>query len=163
MGILETQHSGVKNIPIRYASICFNLYEEYVSTVIDKIICLVVDKSGNTALIKQNYVSDHYVCVAGYVKQGERIEETAKREVEEETGCTVYEAKYINSYYYGKRDNLMLGFVCVVANVTFKLSREVDSAKWFSLAEAENRLRPGSIGQDLLRDYLALREEQANG
>ena len=120
------------------------------------VICLVMDKSQNIALIKQDYVSDNYICVAGYIKQGETTEQTAKREVEEEMGLPVLTAKYINSYYYKKRDNLMLGCVCTVEHCDFSISDEVDSAKWFSLGEAETQLRQGSIGKDLLMDYLKM-------
>ena len=83
------------------------------------VICLITDQNNHIALIKQGYVSNRYICVAGYVKQGETIEETAKREVEEETGITVLSAKYIHSYYYEKRDNLMFAFVCTVEHANF--------------------------------------------
>ena len=119
------------------------------------VICLVTDENKQIALIKQSYVSDRYICVAGYVKQGETIENTAKREVEEETGLKVKSVKYIKSYYYQKCDNLMFGFVCHVNHSDFILSDEVESAKWFSINEAQELLRPGSIGKDLLKDYLS--------
>ena len=118
------------------------------------VICLIVDENNQIALIKQSCVSEHYICVAGYVKQCETIEETAKREVEEETGLGVINVKYLNSYYYEKRDNLMFGFVCIVEHSDFSISGEVDSAVWFSIEEAEALLRQGSIGKNLLRDFL---------
>ncbi|MDD4493643.1 MAG: NUDIX domain-containing protein [Eubacteriales bacterium] len=123
------------------------------------VICLVIDQTNQIALIKQSYVSDRFICVAGYVKQGETIEETAKREVEEETGLSVLNAKYIRSYYYEKRDNLMFGFVCTVEHADFNISGEVDSAAWFTMEEAETLLRQGSVGKDLLRDYMKMQEE----
>ena len=118
------------------------------------VICLIIDHENHIALIKQSYVSDRYICVAGYVKQGETVESAAKREVEEEIGISVLSAQYINSYYYEKSDNLMCGFVCTVDRADFHISCEVDSAQWFSLEDAEKHLRQGSVGQDLLRDYL---------
>lgn len=119
------------------------------------VICLVIDKDNNIALIKQSYVSDSHVCVAGYIKEGETAECTAKREVFEETGLNVLSLKYINSYHFKKNDNLMLGFVCLVKKDDFSLSCEVDSADWFTLDEAKLRLRTGSIGLRLLNDYLS--------
>lgn len=118
------------------------------------VICLCVDENENIALIKQSYISDRFICVAGYVKQGETIETAAKREVEEETGLSVLGVDYVNSYYYEKRDNLMFGFVCRVKNGPFNLSGEVDEAEWFTLENADALLRQGAIGQDLLHDYL---------
>lgn len=119
------------------------------------VLCLVVDGCGNIVLIKQAYVSAHYVCVAGYVKQGETIEDTARREVAEETGLTVRQVQYIGSYYYEKRDNLMLGFACTVEKAPLQISVEVDTAGWFPLEQAKELLRPGSVAAALLEAYMS--------
>ena len=119
------------------------------------VIVLVVNEDNEIALIRQSYVSaTNYICVAGYIKQGQTAEYTAQREVEEELGLEVINVKYIRSYYYEKRDNLMLGFVCKVKKKAFDISCEVDSAKWFEMKEAKSLLRQGSIGIDLLENYL---------
>lgn len=124
------------------------------------IIALVVNEYFNEiALIRQNYVStENYVCVAGFIKQGETVEYTAKREVEEELGLEVINVRYIKSYYYGKRDNLMLGTVCIVKKKTFDISSELDSAIWCEIEEAKSLLRQGSIGMNLLEDYLQAKQ-----
>lgn len=119
------------------------------------VICLCVSEDGSEiVLIKQSYVSDSYVNVAGYVKEGETPEAAAVREVREEIGAETVSCKYIGSYYYEKKDNLMLGFVCKVKKGELKLSSEVDSAERFSLKDAGRLLRYGSIGRKLLNDYL---------
>ncbi|MDE7288054.1 MAG: NUDIX domain-containing protein [Oscillospiraceae bacterium] len=121
------------------------------------VICLcVTEDNSEIALIKQSYVSEHYVNVAGYVKQGETPETAAVREVMEEIGLETVSCKYVGSYYYAKRDNLMLGYVCKVKKGELKLSVEVDSADWFPLKNAAQLLRQGSIAQNLLTDYLAV-------
>ena len=118
------------------------------------VICLVVDDNGNIALVRQSYVSERFVCVAGHIKHGETAERTAVREVEEEIGLQVRSVKYISSYYYEKHDDLMLGFVCRVTSAGFTLSCEVDEARWFTADEAEKTLRHASIAHRLLCDYL---------
>lgn len=121
------------------------------------VICLcVTEDNSEIALIKQSYVSDNYINVAGYVKQGETPETTAVREVREEIGLEAVSCKYLGSYYYAKRDNLMLGYICKVKKDELKLSVEVDSAEWFPLKNAAQLLRYDSIGWKLLNDYLAL-------
>jgi NTP pyrophosphohydrolases containing a Zn-finger, probably nucleic-acid-binding len=119
------------------------------------VIVLAVNEENEIALIRQNYVSTiNYVCVAGYIKAGETAEYTVKREVEEEIGLEVIWARFIKSFYYPKCDNLMLGFVCDVKKKDFSISKEVDSAKWFSLQEAVKQLREGSIAHNLLVEFM---------
>ncbi|MGN1340232.1 MAG: NAD(+) diphosphatase [Oscillospiraceae bacterium] len=120
------------------------------------VICLLTDGGGRYALIRQTYATKNYVCVAGFIKEQETAEQTAVREVREETGLEVVKLRYINSYYYPKHDNLMLGYVCTVKQGEFRLSGEVERAGWFSLEEARELLSHGTVGKDLLRDYLAL-------
>lgn len=119
------------------------------------VICLCVTQDDSEiALIKQSYVSEHYVCVAGYVKQGETPEETAVREVKEEIGLEAVSCRYVNSYYYAKRDNLMLGYVCKVKKDSLVTSCEVDSAEWLPIGQGLHALRESSVAQLLLKDYL---------
>ncbi|MGN0688229.1 MAG: NAD(+) diphosphatase [Oscillospiraceae bacterium] len=121
------------------------------------VICLLTDGKDNYALIRQSYgTTDRYVCVAGFMKTGECAEETAVREIKEETGLDVKRLQYINSYYYAKNDNLMLGFVATVERAEFHLSDEVKTARWFTRAEAISTANPGSIVEKLMRDYFAL-------
>lgn len=125
------------------------------------VICLVHDGEGNFALIKQGYVSQNHVCVAGYIKRGETAEETAEREVFEETGLCAQEVQYLGSYYHERSDNLMLGFAVRVKRGEFKLSGEVDSAGWYSIAQTRGLLSPGSVGTKLLAEFERLNNENS--
>lgn len=131
---------------------CQKCKRPYFSFSYPCVICLVTDGK-DFALIKQAYVSENYVCVAGYLKQGETPESAAKREVEEETGLTATDVRYIRSYYHAKGDNLMLGFVCRVKRGEFGLSGEVDSADWFSPEQARVLLAKSTVCKILLSDY----------
>lgn len=113
-------------------------------------ITLVVNELGEIGLIRQNYVSTtNYICVAGYMKPGERAEDTAAREVLEEVGLKAEKIICIDSYPFEKRDMLMLGFVALVKKGEFCLSGEVDQAEWFSYETAMARLKEGSIAKQL--------------
>lgn len=117
------------------------------------VICAVVNEFSEIALLRQDYVSlENYVCIAGYMKPGESAEDTARREVEEETGLTVTGLQYIKSWPYEKKDLLMLGFLVRVKKDAFRISGEVDSASWFPLAQAADHIRTGSIAWQLVNN-----------
>lgn len=118
------------------------------------VICLVTDGAGQFALIKQGYVSERWVCVAGYVQRGETLEAAASREVEEETGLKVKAVRYLKSYYFGRDDNLMAGFVVTVEHGDFTLSGEVDRAEWFDEKTAGELLSGGKVCNELIGEYL---------
>lgn len=118
------------------------------------ILTLVIDENSNFAFIQQDNRPEHlYVGVAGYPMQGEIFEDAVKREVMEEIGLTVDKVKYIKSYYYIKKDMIMVGFVSVVKHSDFILSREVDNAKWFTKDEVIKVLPVGSIILQLFKDF----------
>lgn len=118
------------------------------------IIILVINELNEVALLRQGYVSDqYYVCVAGYIKCGESAEETAAREVKEELGFAVEELHYTRSYYFEKKDMLMLAFEAHVKKADFHLSGEVDRADWMTFEEAHDKMRKGSIAIQLLEHY----------
>ena len=86
-------------------------------------VCLLTDGAGKYALIRQTYATRNYVCVAGFIKEHETAEQTALREIREETGLEVLNMQYISSYYYPKHDNLMLGYLCTVKHGDRKSTR----------------------------------------
>ena len=74
------------------------------------VIVLAVNEKDEAVLIRQSYVSEkRSVCVAGYIKPGERAEETAARELLEETGLRAESLRYIGSYPHTEKELLMLG------------------------------------------------------
>ena len=116
------------------------------------IITACVNQYDEVALIRQDYVSTaNYVCVAGIMKLGESAEETVIREVKEELGLDVKSLTYIKSYPYDKKEMLMLGYKTIVDKADFKLSGEVDSARWVKFDEALSLLREGSIAWQLVK------------
>ena len=94
------------------------------------------------------------MCVAGILKLGESAEEAAKREINEEIGQKVSSLTYIRSYYYKKKEMLMLGFLAKVEKSELVLSGEVDTAEWFPLAKALKKLREGGIAWQLVKEIL---------
>ena len=114
------------------------------------VIVAVVNENNEVALLRQGYVSEHMVCVAGVIKFGESPEATALREVKEELGLDVVSLSYVAGYPYAEKDLLMLGYKAVVKKDAFRLSSEVDAAAWIKFADALPLMREGSIAKTLV-------------
>lgn len=110
-------------------------------------VIVMVVKDDRVLLLKQNYVSEYWVLVAGFIKKGETAEEAVAREVEEETGLKTKEHKYISSYFHEHSEALMLGYLVFVEDDKFTITREVDDLRWFNINEVDKYIREGSIAK----------------
>lgn len=134
---------------IPFCTRCVTPYFDYFGHC---IIAAVVNEFGEVALLKQEYVSKtNWVLVAGFIKLGETLEESTIREIDEETGQKVEMIRYVSSYYYEKKELLMIGFRCDVKKRAFNASKEVDMVEWYNFEEADKLLRDGSIAKQLLQ------------
>ena len=120
------------------------------------IIALVVNEYEEAAILRQNYLSIQYgTLVSGYMKPGESAEDCASREVMEELGIGLEELRIVKTWWHGRKDQLMIGFVGRAKKAAFKLSSEVDEARWVPVREALVQVHPkGSISYALIELYL---------
>ncbi len=125
------------------------------------VIILVANEYNEIALLRQNYMSvNHATFVSGYITPGENAETAAVREVKEELGLDLESIHYAGSYWFGKKDLLMIGFIGFAKKSDFVLSGEVDSAQWVPAMEAPLTMfpdRPGNTMHPIYRQYLKMR------
>ena len=103
-----------------------------------------------------------YSTLAGFVDQGESLEEAVAREVMEEAGITVTDIVYRGSQPWPFPDSLMLGFRARAVSVDIDFAGdELEDACWFTRAQISafpdrgRRLpRADSIGFQLVDDWL---------
>lgn len=129
-------------------------------------IALVHDERGRVLLLRQNYISTKFHnLVSGYVKPGESAEETAVREILEETGQVVEELTPALTRWFPKKEMLMLGFYARVTARPLALSSEVDAAEWHEptpgLLDLLSPL-PTSTARALTEAYLKTTERPAS-
>lgn len=121
------------------------------------IIALVHDEDDNVLLLRQKYISEIYCnLVSGYIKPGETAEQTAVREILEETGQTVENLSLICTNWFDKKEMMMIGFFAKVSPRQIKLSSEVDDAFWIPADKALKMVHPfpTSTSRILVEKYL---------
>lgn len=120
-------------------------------------IALVYDDDNNVLLLRQNYISTEFRnLVSGYVVPGERAEETMLREIKEETGLDVLDWSLRGTWWFAKKDMMMIGFMAHVRRSPLVLSSEVDGASWHTASEAITLVhqRPESVSRILTQMFL---------
>lgn len=113
---------------------------------------VALDEAGRVLLIRQSYGPRHWVTPGGSVERGEDPVATAHRELAEETGCTLRDARKVTQVL--ERPMGAYNQVHVVvgwAGGTLKPDRrEVDEAAWFAPdalpADVAPRIRAGLAG-----------------
>lgn len=128
------------------------------------IIALVHDGHGNVLLLRQKYISEQFCnLVSGYIKPGESAEETALREILEETGQKVVALEPVCTNWFEKKEMMMIGFFARVEPRPLELSVEVDDAFWVKAEDAPALVhqRPQSTSRILCLEFLKRRDGYA--
>ena len=116
------------------------------------MIAAVKNEFHEVALLRQDHCSKQYhTLVSGYIKPRESAEEAVRREIFEELGIVVNSVEFVGTYWFEKKEMLMLGFVCMAEKAEFQLSEEVEAAAWVAVSEAFGMVHPkGSISYKLI-------------
>ena len=114
---------------------------------------VVLNPARDKVLLIQQYGKPSYILVAGYVNKGEDAEDAAVREIREEIGAEVSELSFHHSRYFPPSNTLMLNFAAVLRDERLRTNWEVDRYAWFSVEEALEKIRPGSLAEAFLRRY----------
>lgn len=104
-----------------------------VYPVIHPCAIVLVVRPGEVLLTrKANWAPGRYSLVAGFQEFGEALEETAAREVREETGVQVENVRYVGSQCWPFPSQVMVGFVADYAEGEVQIdTRELEDARWF--------------------------------
>ncbi len=129
-----------------------------IMVIVDGDRCLLGQSSGRMAR------SNFYSALAGFIDQGESIEEAVRREVMEEGGVRVGDVRYHSSQPWPFPSSLMIGCHGLAETTEISIDeKEMNDVRWFSreevlaaLAEESDVLRiPGrmAIAHHLIHDW----------
>ena len=138
----------------------------------DPVVIMVVWRGDRCVLARgRGRTTGAYSTLAGYIEQGETIEEAVRREVMEEVGLEVGQVEYHASQPWPFPSTLMIG--CFAAATSEELvvdPIELETARWFTRAEIRQALTapdadrdfllptPVAIAHHLIRDWSELSE-----
>ncbi|XP_005094350.1 peroxisomal NADH pyrophosphatase NUDT12 isoform X2 [Aplysia californica] len=133
------------------------------------LIMLVVSPDKKDCLLgrQKRFPPKMYSCLAGFMEPGECLEDTCRREVEEESGIKVGRVDYHSSQPWPFPAVLMLGCIAYARTSALKVdTSELEEARWFSRAEVAQMLAgqhphglyvpPGeAIAHQLIKSWVA--------
>jgi len=117
----------------------------------DPVVIMLVEGGGQLLLGRHaNWPPLRYSVLAGYVAPGETLEEAVAREVREESGLEVHDARYVASQPWPFPSSLMLGFEARSdGGEPTAQDGELEDVRWFTLEAARAAVRGGSTELEL--------------
>lgn len=124
---------------------------------------LIFNPKGEMFLMKSHKWKNKYVIPGGHIELGEKMEEALKREISEETGMKIYDAKplhYIEFIYdkafWKKRHFIFFDFAAKTKSKKVRLNDEAQEYIWVKPKEAL-RLPVEPYTKDAIKTYLSLK------
>ncbi|WP_017931297.1 NAD(+) diphosphatase [Robiginitomaculum antarcticum] len=112
--------------------ICPECQQEHFPRVNPVVIMLV--EHGDQVLLGRGatWPEGAYSALAGFVSPGETMEEAVRREVWEETGVNISDARYVMSQPWPFPSQIMVGMTCRAENKKLTINtKEIETARWF--------------------------------
>ncbi len=126
------------------AKICSSCNTTYFPRLNPAIIVAVIkDKTHVLVTRKPEWKGNRYGLIAGFIEYGENIEETAKREITEETGIKVKNIKYISSQFWPFPYQIMIGLTAEYESGYINIdNKELCEAKWLNIKNISEEILP---------------------
>jgi NAD+ diphosphatase len=117
------------------------------------VICAIT--SGNQILLARRAAMKHYSVIAGFVESGETLEACLRREIREEVGVEIKNAKYFDSQPWPFPHSLMLAFTAEYAGGEIAVDGlEIEEAGWFTAKNLPLLPPPVSIASRLVNWFI---------
>jgi NAD+ diphosphatase len=137
----------------RVCPVCRTTYHPRIAPA----VIMLVERDGRLLLARRAGIERPlYSCLAGFVEAGETLEGAVAREVREETGIEVADARYVASQPWPFPSQLMVGFTAAYAGGELRIEEsELADAQWFDPRELPEVPPPFTIARRLIDDAVA--------
>lgn len=116
------------------------------------ISAIILNPAQDKILLIQQYGHKDNILVAGYVAQGENLETTLIREIQEEVSLSIQTYRYMSSEYHPSSNTLMCNYLCIANSEDLSgTNHEIDDASWFSFDEALSEIKKESLAEKFLK------------
>jgi NAD+ diphosphatase len=133
---------------VRICAACGHLHYPRVAPVVMALV-----RDGDRLLLARSprFPREMYSALAGFVEAGESLEQSLAREVREEVGLEIANARYFSSQSWPFPHSLMIAFTCDCAGGDIRIDpAEIESAQWFGVDELPRLPHSYSIARRLI-------------
>ncbi len=151
-------------LPSEWGRYCPECKAHYYPAIYPCAIVLV-RRPGEVLLVRKPiWAPNRYSLVAGFQEFGESLEETAVREIKEETGVRVHNLRYVGSQCWPFPSQLMAGFVADYLGGEVEVeTAELEDARWFRVDDLPSLPPKRSIARYILDTALDLDKNKGLG
>ena len=129
---------------------------------ISPAVIVLVERGNSLLLVRsKRFTAAFYSVLAGFVEPGETLEETVKREVEEEVGIRIKNIRYFGSQSWPFPDSLMIGFTAEYESGEIRIEEEeIADAGWYDPEKLPTIPGKISIARELIDWFVEIKSKE---